>query len=63
MLIYTYILPALIKYLNDKILNRKKEAFDKIKKNVNSEKFCKLYKSWTEKQELEPKRELMEKLK
>ena len=63
MLIYTYILPALIKYLNEKILNRKKDAFDKIRKNVNGEKFCKLYKSWAEKQELEPKRELIDKLK
>ena len=49
--------------MNDKVLNRKKEAFNKIKNNVNCEKFCKLYKTWAEKQELEPKKELIDKLK
>jgi len=62
-LIHTHILPSLVKYLNDKVLNRKKEAFNKIKNNVNCEKFCKLYKTWAEKQELEPKKELIDKLK
>jgi hypothetical protein len=60
---YNYLLPSFIKYLNSKILKRKGDAFNKIKKDVNIEKFCKLYKSWTDKKELEPKKELIERLK
>ena len=62
-IVYNYVLPSLVKYLNSKILKRKNDAFDKIHKNVNSEKFCNLYKSWTEKKELEPKKELINRLK
>ena len=62
-LVYIYILPALVKYLNDKLRSRKEDAFNTIRKNVNNEKFCQLYKRWAEKQELEPKKELIEKLK
>ena len=62
-MVYKYILPAFVKYLNGKLLNRKKEAFDTIKNQVNSEKFCQLYKSWANKQELDNKKELIEKLK
>ena len=62
-LVYIYILPALVKYLNNKLKSRKEDAFNSIKKNVNNEKFCELYKRWTEKQELEPKKELIDRLK
>ena len=62
-IVYNYVLPSLVKYLNSKVLKRKNDAFDKIHKNVNSEKFCDLYKSWTEKKELEPKKELINRLK
>ena len=60
---YNYLLPSFVKFLNSKILKRKDDAFNKIKKDVNIEKFCKLYKSWTDKKELEPKKELIERLK
>ena len=62
-MIYNYLLPSFVNYLNDKLLNRKNDAFNKIQKNVNSEKFCQLYKTWAEKQELDNKKELIDKLK
>ena len=61
-LIYVSLLPSLFKYINDKFLRQKQEAFDAIKRKSDANKFCELYKRWTEKQELEPKRELVEKL-
>ena len=61
-LIYVSLLPSLFKYINDKILRQKQEGFDAIKRKSNANKFCELYKRWTEKQELEPKKELVDKL-
>ena len=62
-LVYNYILPSLVKYLYDKILSQKRDAFNTLKKDINNAKFCELYKRWAEKQELQPKRELLDKLK
>ena len=62
-LIYVSILPALFNYLNQKILRQKEDAFNQIKKKTNADKFCELYKRWAEKQELGPKKELVDKLK
>ena len=62
-LIYVSILPALFNYLNNKLLDIKEDALNKIKDRSNADKFCELYKRWTEKQELEPKKELVDKLK
>ena len=42
---------------------QKQEGFDAIKKKSDADKFCELYKRWTEKQELKPKKELVDKLK
>ena len=62
-LVYIYILPSLVKYLYDKIMSQKRDTFNTLRRDVNNAKFCELYKSWAEKQELEPKKELIEKLK
>ena len=62
-LIYVSLLPSLFRYINDKILRQKQEGFDAIKKKSDADKFCELYKRWTEKQELKPKKELVDKLK
>ena len=62
-LIYVSILPPLFNYLNLKLLDIKENALNKIKDRSNADKFCELYKRWTEKQELEPKKELVDKLK
>ena len=62
-LIYVALLPSLFKYINNKILRQKEDAYDAIKKQSNAKKFCDLYKRWAEKQELEPKKELVDKLK
>ena len=62
-LIYVSLLPALFNYLNQKILDQKEDAFNEIKKKSDADKFCELYKKWAEKQELEPKKELVDKLK
>jgi len=62
-LIYVSLLPPLFNYLNKKILEQKEDGFDAIKRKRNANKFCELYKRWTEKQELEPKKELVDKLK
>ena len=61
-LIYVSLLPSLFKYINNKILRQKQEAFDAIKRESNANKFCDLYKRWTKKQHIEPKRELIDKL-
>ena len=61
-LIYVSLLPSLFRYINEKILRQKQEGFDAIKKKSDANKFCELYKRWTEKQELEPKKELVDKL-
>jgi hypothetical protein len=62
-LIYVSLLPSLFKYINNIILRQKQEGFDAIKKKSDANKFCELYKRWTEKQELKPKKELVDKLK
>ena len=62
-LVYIYILPSLVNYLSDKILSQKRDAFNTLKRDINNAKFCELYKNWAEKKELEPKRELIDKLK
>ena len=62
-LIYVSLLPSLFKYINEKILRQKQEGFDAIKRKSDADKFCELYKRWTEKQELKPKKELVDKLK
>ena len=61
-LIYVSLLPSLFKYINNKILKQKQDAFDAIKRESNANKFCDLYKRWTKKQHIEPKRELIDKL-
>ena len=61
-LIYVSLLPSLFKYINEKILRQKQEGFDAIKRKSDASKFCELYKRWTEKQELKPKKELVDKL-
>ena len=61
-LIYVSLLPSLVNYLNKKILDKKQDAFDALKDKYTANKFCDLYKRWTEKQELEPKKELVDKL-
>ena len=61
-LIYVSLLPSLVKYINDKMLRKKQEAFDAIRKEGVANKFCDLYKRWTKKQHVEPKRELIDKL-
>ena len=62
-LIYVALLPSLFKYINNKILREKEDAYDSIKKKSNANKFCDLYKRWAQKQELGPKKELVDKLK
>ena len=62
-LIYVSLLPSLFRYINDKILRQKEECFYAIKKKSDADKFCELYKKWAEKQELKPKKELVDKLK
>ena len=61
-LIYTSLVPSLVNYINKKMLDKKQDAFDAIKDKYTSNKFCDLYKRWAEKQELEPKKELVDKL-
>ena len=61
-LIYVSLLPSLFKYINNKILEQKQEGFDALKRERNAHKFCELYKKWAEKQELKPKKELVDKL-
>ena len=61
-LIYVSLAPKLVKYINQKILDRKQDGIDALKEKYISNKFCDLYKRWTQKQELEPKRELINKL-
>ena len=61
-LIYVSLLPSLFRYINEKMLRQKQEGFDAIRKKYNSNKFCDLYKRWAEKQELKPKKELVDKL-
>ena len=62
-LIYVSLLPALFNYLNRILLKQKEDAFNEIKKQSNADKFCELYKKWAEKQQLPPKKELVDKLK
>jgi len=62
-LIYVSLLPSLFDFINRKILEQKEDAYNQIKNKSNASKFCELYKRWTEKQELEPKKELVDKLK
>ena len=62
-LIYVSLLPPLFKYLNKYVLINKLIGLEAIKRRSDSDKFCELYKRWTEKQNLKPKKELVEKLK
>ena len=62
-LTYISLIGPFVKYLNDKIYNKKKDAFEQLKKKVNAQKFCDLYLKWAKKQELPNKKELVEKLK
>ena len=62
-LIYVSILPALFNYLKRILLKQKEDAFNQIKKQSDADKFCELYKKWAEKQQLPPKKELVDKLK
>ena len=57
------LLPSLIKFLNDKFLNHKKWAWDKLVDNDRALKFCKLYKIFNNKTILQPKRDLVDLLK
>ena len=59
----TMLLPSLIKFLNDKFLNHKKWAWDKLVDNDRALKFCKLYKIFNNKTILQPKRDLVDLLK
>jgi hypothetical protein len=59
----TILLPSLIKFLNDKFLNHKKWAWEKLVDNDRALKFCKLYKIFSDKTTLQPKRDLVDLLK
>ena len=61
-LAYISLIGPFVKYLDDKIQRTKKETFDKLKYGTNANKFCDLYKKWALKQELPPKKELVDKL-
>ena len=61
-LIYVSLLPSLFNYLNKIILVKRQEGLDAIKRKYTADKFCELYKRWAERQELEDKTELVEKL-
>ena len=61
--VLTMLLPSLIKFLNDKFLNHKKWAYDKLIDNDRALKFCKLYKIFNNKTILQPKRDLVDLLK
>jgi hypothetical protein len=59
----TMILPYLIQYLDDKFKNEKKWAWENMKSNDRALKFSKLYKSFSDKTLLQPKRDLVDLLK
>ena len=61
--VLTMLLPSLIKFLNDKFLNHKKWAWDKLVDNDRALKFCKLYKIFADKTIIQPKRDLVDLLK
>ena len=61
--VLTMLLPSLIKFLNDKFLNHKKWAWDKLTDNDRALKFCKLYKTFSDKTIVQPKRDLVDLLK
>ena len=61
--VLSMLLPSLIKYLNDKFLNHKKWAWDKLADNDRALKFCKLYRIFSDKTILQPKRDLVDLLK
>ena len=57
------LLPFFVKYLESKILNRKRETMNKLKKNDLFTRFCKLYKNYSNKKMIEPKVELVTNMK
>ena len=57
------ILPSLVKFLNDKFLSQKKWANDKILNYYRSKKFADLYKKWSNKTIIPPKRDLVDLIK
>jgi hypothetical protein len=61
--VLTLLLPSLIKFLNEKFQNHKKWALDKITDNDRALKFCKLYRIFSDKTTLQPKRDLVDLLK
>ena len=61
-LAYISLIGPFVRYLNDKIYEKKKEIFDGLKRQTNAQKFCDLYLRWALKQELPNKKELVDKL-
>ena len=61
--VLTMILPSLTKYLEDKFRKEKQWALDNIQNNDRALKFSKLYKSFSDKSLLQPKRDLVDLLK
>ena len=59
----TMILPSLTKYLESKFLNQKGWAMDNLLSNDRALKFAKLYKSFSDKSLIQPKRDLVDLLK
>jgi hypothetical protein len=57
------LIPSLIKFLNDKFLNHKKWAWEKLADNDRAMKFCKLYRTFADKTINQPKRDLVDLLK
>ena len=64
-LVYKELTPFLIKYLNKKFKNQKKDAFDAIKYNNIGlgDKFCKLLKTFAQKTQIPDKEDLVDSLK
>jgi hypothetical protein len=61
--VLTILLPSLVKFLNEKFLNQKIWAWDKILDNDRALKFCKLYRIFSDKTTVQPKRDLVDLLK
>ena len=61
--VLSMLLPSLIKFLNDKFLNHKKWAWEKLTDNDRAMKFCKLYRIFADKTLIQPKRDLVDLLK
>ena len=61
--VLSMLLPSLVTFLNDKFLNHKKWAWENLTDNDRALKFCKLYRIFSDKTILQPKRDLVDLLK